>query len=56
MTPFGGRLTCKELPTHPACVAITLTFEFDDWHNAEEAAKLLFEQGVHVEGPGDYGE
>lgn len=56
MACFGGKLTARDLPTHPACLAITLFFEFDDRHNAEEAAKLLYEQGVHVEGPYNYGD
>jgi hypothetical protein len=56
MAPFGGKLTWRDLPAHPACLAISLYFEFDDRRNAEKAAKLLYEQGVHVEGICDYGD
>jgi len=52
---FGGRLTYREEPdvgVGPVC----LTFEFNDYQVAEEAASSLRSQGEHVEGPVDYGD
>lgn len=50
---FGGRLDFREPADRPNG-AIVLTFEFNDWDCAEEAARVLRERGEHVEGPQEY--
>ena len=52
---FGGRLTCREEPETHGPNNVCLTYEFDDWPVAEQAAQCLREAGEHVEGPMDYG-
>ena len=53
---LGGRLDHREMAEPGANGAVCLTFEFDGRANAEAAARVLREQGEHVEGPVDYGE
>ena len=53
---FGGHLTYREEPDAVGVGAVCLTFEFDDFRVAQEAASRLRSQGEHVEGPMDYGE
>jgi hypothetical protein len=53
---FGGRLTCREEPELVGAGPVCLTYEFNDFEVAQEAASLLRSQGEHVEGPMDYGE
>jgi hypothetical protein len=52
---LGGQLTCHE-PPDDNYWAVVLTYEFDDWDQAEAAAGVLRTQGEHVEGPMDYGD
>lgn len=52
---LGGRMTYREVPDDGITAAVCLTYEFDDRDAVEAAAKLLREQGEHVEGPSDYG-
>ena len=52
---FGGHLTFQEYPDGYGLASVCLTYEFDDPSLAETAAKLLRQQGEHVEGPVDYG-
>ena len=52
----GGRLDYREDPEETGSSrAVILTYEFDDFGQAEAAAESLRQQGEHVEGPGDYG-
>ncbi len=53
---FEGSLTCKEVPENDASRTIVLTYEFDDWAQAEKAMEEIQRLGdqVHVEGPCDY--
>lgn len=53
---FGGRLTYREDPDVVGVGPVTLTFEFDGFQEAQEAASRLRSQGEHVEGPMDYGD
>jgi len=48
---IGGRLDCREEEER----SIVLTYEFDIWENAEEAAVELRDSGCHIEGPSTYG-
>jgi hypothetical protein len=50
---LGGRLDYREDPD--GIGGICLTFEFDRLDRADAAAEGLRQQGVHVEGPVDYG-
>jgi hypothetical protein len=50
-----GRLDFRE-PAEWLGGPIVLTFEFDDWVSAEQAVSTLRAQGIHVEGPQDYGD
>ena len=52
---LGGRLTYREDAPTPGVGPICLTYEFDDLAVATQAAAALRSQGVHVEGPADYG-
>ena len=52
---FGGRLTYREEPGSAGVGPVCLTYEFDAFPQAEEAASRLRSQGEHVEGPMDYG-
>ncbi len=51
---LGGRLGYREGPEGGANGSICLTYEFDRRDQAEAAARVLREQGEHVEGPVDY--
>ena len=53
---FGGRLTYREEPDLVGVGPVCLTYEFGDLEVANQAASSLRSQGVHVEGPVDYGE
>ena len=53
---LGGRLDYREPSQSKARGSICLTFEFGRREEAEAAARVLREQGEHVEGPVDYGE
>jgi hypothetical protein len=53
---FGGHLDFREESQRPGEGAICLTYEFDDFAQAEAAAELLRQRGEHVEGPVDYGD
>jgi hypothetical protein len=55
VTEFGGRLDYREESKEAGRGGVCLTFEFDDLAAAREAAQALQQQGVHVEGPVDYG-
>ena len=55
VTEFGGHLDFREVPADDEPGAICLTFDFEDRAQAEAAAEVLRRQGVHVEGPADYG-
>jgi hypothetical protein len=52
---LGGRLDYREAPQSERNGSICLTFEFGLRDEAESAARVLREQGEHVEGPVDYG-
>lgn len=52
---LGGRLSYREVPEAGAKGGVCLTFEFDAPDQAATAARVLREQGEHVEGPVDYG-
>lgn len=54
VTPFGGRLTYREVPGNGGTGGVCLTYEFDERRNAEIAAEALRSAGEHVEGPVDY--
>jgi hypothetical protein len=53
---FGGRLTYREEPDGVGAGPICLTYEFNGFEEAQEAAARLRSQGEHVEGPMEYGE
>ncbi len=53
---FGGRLTYREEPDLGGVGPVCLTYEFDGFPQAQEAASRLRSQGEHVEGPMDYGD
>jgi hypothetical protein len=52
--PFGGRLTYREEPDAAEVGPVTLTYEFDGFQEADEAAAHLRSEGEHVEGPAEY--
>lgn len=52
---LGGRLSYREAPEEPGQGGVCLTYEFEDSSQADTAARVLREQGEHVEGPVDYG-
>ncbi len=52
---LGGRLSYREAPENEGQGSVCLTYEFDDHDQAAVAARVLREQGEHVEGPMDYG-
>jgi hypothetical protein len=52
---MGGRLTYREAPKVGASRGICLSYEFAQRDQAAAAARLLRDQGEHVEGPVDYG-
>ena len=56
VSSLGGRLTYREVPEKDELGGICLIYEFDDLNQAELAAKILREQGEHIEGPMDYGD
>ena len=56
VSQFGGSLTCREELDEIGAGPVCLTYEFDDLRVAEKAASGLRSNGVHVEGPVDYGE
>jgi len=51
---LGGRLDYWEESESPS--NICLTYEFDDWGEAEHAATLLRQHGEYVHGPHEYGD
>ncbi len=54
---LGGRLDFwEESEVASACNHVCLTYEFDDWQQAESAAEALRRQGEHVKGPYEYGD
>ena len=53
VTNFGGRLDYREEPDTPER-AICLTYEFDNFEQAQLSADGLRQQGEHVEGPSLY--
>ena len=53
---LGGRLTYREEPDVIGAGPVCLTYEFNDFPEAREAASRLRSQGEHVEGPMDYGD
>jgi hypothetical protein len=53
---FGGRLTYREEPEVVGVGPVCLTYEFNGFPEAQEAASRLRSQGEHVEGPMDYGD
>jgi hypothetical protein len=55
VTRLGGRLGYREDPDEYGTGSICLTYEFDGLDQAEAASKALRQQGMHVEGPVDYG-
>jgi hypothetical protein len=55
LSPFGGRLSYRESPSDDGRNSVCLTFEFNDRSQAVIAAESLRGEGVHVEGPLDYG-
>jgi hypothetical protein len=57
VTALGGRFDCREESEIPGvCNTVCLTYEFNDWEQAERAAAALRRQGEHVEGPQKYGD
>jgi hypothetical protein len=52
---LGGCLDFREEPTLPEMGGICLTYEFESYDLANTAAKVLRDQGEHVEGPVEYG-
>ncbi len=55
VSTLGGRPSFREGSDKDGSGSVCLTYEFDDPDLAEAAAKMLREQGEHVEGPVDYG-
>ena len=54
---YGGRFDFWEKSEiSNVCNYVCLTFEFDDYSQAERAVGILGQQGEHVEGPGLYGD
>ncbi len=54
---LGGRFDFWEENEIPdVCSYVCLTYEFDEWPQAELVAAVLREQGEHVEGPQEYGD
>jgi hypothetical protein len=53
---LGGRLTYREESGEVGVGPVCLTYEFDGYQAAQEAAARLRSQGEHVEGPMDYGD
>lgn len=49
---FGGRLDFREEAARSS--GICLTYEFEDWAKADQAAAALRNDGYHVEGPMEY--
>ncbi len=49
----GGHLDYREEEGETR--GVCLTYEFETYEAAEQAAKKIREQGRHVEGPQDYG-
>jgi hypothetical protein len=57
VTQLGGRFDFWEESHIPGvCNYVCLTYEFDDWPQANAAADILRQQGEHVEGPSQYGD
>lgn len=52
---LGGRFDFREEPNEQGLGGVCLTYEFDDWQSAAEAADVLRRLGEHVEGPVNYG-
>jgi hypothetical protein len=52
---LGGRLDYREESRSEGGHTICLTYEFDDYSKATEAADELRRLGEHVEGPMSYG-
>ena len=52
VTSFGGRFDYREEATEHT--GVCLTYEFDNWDRAAQAAEALRQLGEHVEGPMDY--
>jgi hypothetical protein len=52
---LGGRLDFREDANGNGQTGICLTFEFDSYDSAAEAAETLRRLGEHVEGPASYG-
>jgi hypothetical protein len=48
---MGGRLDFREDPSGQGYGPVVLTFDFDDYDKAFEAAKSMRQQGEHVDGP-----
>jgi hypothetical protein len=55
VSELGGRLDYREDSDGKPEQSICLTYEFDEFDQAEAAAERLRQQGEHVEGPQDYG-
>ncbi len=53
---FGGWLTYREEPEIAGMGPVCLTYEFNEFEEAEAAASQLRSQGEHVEGPMEYGD
>lgn len=52
---YGARLDFREETRWGHTHYVTLTFEFEEWALAEQAAERLRSLGEHVEGPCSYG-
>ncbi len=52
VSSFGGRFDYREEATEHT--GVCLTYEFDSWDTAAQAAEVLPQLGEHVEGPADY--
>jgi hypothetical protein len=52
----GGRLTYREEPDPIGTGPVCLTYEFNAFQEAEEAASHLRSLGEHIEGPMEYGD
>ena len=55
VTPLGGTLTYREGTEERDAPAVILTYEFEEWDSARNAATSLRRLGEHVEGPVNYG-
>lgn len=51
-----GRLTFREEPQGGPSESVCLTYEFDTFQSAVNAASELRSAGEHIEGPSSYGE